>query len=179
MDSRTLRPIDGTEADIKVEKLNRLRVFERAAAPPDGRRATSTCKIRQSQHVAKIRHGFALVLRIIIWLITEQPLSDTLPGCPLLEALELNTRELLAVTAERLAGSFNSGRLVGAFAEKRDARVSRVARVMESMFYEDGAQHAEVGDETRGEWCYIGGETVEEWEEALSSNLWRARSNGM
>lgn len=48
---------------------------------------------------------------------------------------------------------------MGTFSEKGDGGVSRV---MESVFYADAGQHAEEEDDTCGEWCDIGEETVEE-----------------
>lgn len=125
MDNRTFRAIDGTGADIEVQKLNRPRMFEMAPATPDGRRTTLTCtKTACINMEIKIRHGSALVLRNLRWLISEQPLSDPLLGRPLLKALGPNTRRLLAAAPNRFAGSIDAKRFVGRFAEKGDSRVS-------------------------------------------------------
>lgn len=122
----------------------------------------------------KIRYRFTLVLRILRWLITKQSLSDPLLGCLLLEALGLNTRQLLAAAADIFASSMDAERLVGTSAEKEDCRISLV---MEGVFHADGGQHAEEGNYTREDWRDIGNQAVEELEEALSSKLSRARSN--
>lgn len=108
-DGRTLHAIEGTGADVEVERLNSPLVFEIVAATSDGRRTTLMCtKTTCINTKLKTRHGSALVLRNLRWLITEQPLSDSLLGCPLLEALEQRTGAVLAAAADRFAGSIDA-----------------------------------------------------------------------
>lgn len=108
--------------------------------------------------------------------MTDQELSDPLLGRPVLEALGLSTREILAAAADRFCGSVDMERLVGTFAEEGDGRVSRV---MEGVFHADGGQDGDKDDKTQGEWCDIGNETKEEWEDSLRKSVAQAKKNGM
>lgn len=177
MDTQTLRELEATGVEINAQRLDRPRVFEMAAALPNGERACLTCDNAVSIDTElKIRHGAALVLRNLNWLVTEQPVAEPLIGRPLLEALGLNTRELLAAAADRFAGSIDAERLLGTFAERGDGRVSRI---MEGVFHADGGEDDMADDDAQGEWCDIGEETTQEWEDSLSDRLAQAKGNGM
>lgn len=52
----------------------------------------------------QIRYGSSLLVRNLSWLITDQSVTKPLPGRPIEEALEMNTRELLAAVADKFAG---------------------------------------------------------------------------
>lgn len=167
MDPRNLRAIQATGADIEVENLGRPRVFEMGAATTDGNRAILTCARTLSVHTElQIRHGSALVLRNLKWLVTNQPVADPLLGRPVLEVLGLNILALLAAAAGKFSGDIDVECLIGYFDEKGDGCLSRV---MEGVFHSDGGEEAEEGEETQGEWCDIGGETTQEWEQAKIS----------
>lgn len=158
MDGCTLRAIEGTGADIEVEKLYLPRVFKMAAAPPDGKRTTLTCtNIACINTALKIRHGSELVLNNIRWLIMEQSLSDFLLGHHLLGALGLTTRWLLAAAACGFPVFIDAERLVRTIAVNGDGRTSRV---IQAMFYADGAQHTVEEDDTHGARYDIGEEIV-------------------
>lgn len=51
-----------------------------------------------------IRLGTALILGDVQWLITDQQVGEPLLGSPLLEALGLNTREILSAAANKHGG---------------------------------------------------------------------------
>lgn len=151
MDGRTLRVIEDTGPDLEVVKPNRPRVFQMAAATPDGGRASLTCtKTACTNTELKIRYGSVFVLRNRRCLITEQPLLVPLFCRHLLEETGLNTRKLFAAPSDRFAGFIDAGRLVGTFAEKGGGLVSRV---IEGVFYADDRQHTEEEDDTREEPC--------------------------
>lgn len=138
MDTLTRKELEVTGTDITVQKLNRPPVFEMAAALANGECAFLNSKITVSVYIEqKIRHGAVLVSRNVIWLVTEQSVAERLLGRLLLEALGLNTRELLAAAADRFARSIYSERLVGTFANKGDGRVSRI---MEGVLYPHGGE---------------------------------------
>lgn len=84
-----------------------------------------------------IRHGTAIVIRNVHWLITDQKIAENVLGRPILEALGLNTRNLLAATAEKLSGGVGAALLLYRNEEQPDGRV---ARVIEVVFPADGGE---------------------------------------
>lgn len=69
----------------------------------------------------------------------DQPISQLLLEHPMIKALCLITRELLAEAAKIFTGSIQDEKVVGTFAEKDDGRVSRV---MEEVFHVEGDENA-------------------------------------
>lgn len=66
MDTRTLREMEETGADITVQELNCPRVFKMSTTLANGEHACLTCKSMVSVDTElKIRHGAALGLRNI------------------------------------------------------------------------------------------------------------------
>lgn len=113
MDEATLRWITSTGTHVDVRKLPHPPVFDMTAVNPNGAKATMVCKEEVSIDIElHIRHGTALNMRNLKWLITAQHLSEPLLGRPILEALELNTRDLLTSAFDRLAGNANTESLV-------------------------------------------------------------------
>lgn len=177
LDNATLRRIMASGVDLEVETLAQARVFDMAAVNADGASARLTCKHSVSIDTElHIRHGSTLRLRNLKWLVTDQRVTDPLLGRPILEALGLNTRELLAAAADQFCGSVDAERLIGAITDTGDGRVSRV---MEGVFHADGGEDVEEDQDNDGEWCDIGDETTEEWEEALRGKLKEAEHNGL
>lgn len=78
MDTWALRAIKAAGAEIVARKLNCARVFEMDAVNEDWERACLTCaNIVTVDTELKIRHGSALFLRKLKWLVADQP--DTYP----------------------------------------------------------------------------------------------------
>lgn len=143
----------------------------------NGESAGMTCDSSVSiETELNIRHGGALVLRNLIWLFTDHLMAEPLIGSPLLEALGLNTREILAAEADRFAGSIDAERLVGTFEERGDGRVSRI---MEGVFHADIGEDDMADEDVQGEWCDIGDETSQKWEDTMSDRLAQAKGNGI
>lgn len=72
-----------------------------AAETQDGGRGKLTCmKIIAVDTELFIRHGTTLPLLNTKWLVTNQKKINTLLGRLLLEALGINTKDLLAATAD-------------------------------------------------------------------------------
>lgn len=142
MATQTLQAIKATGADILTENLDRPFVFETAAAMLDGKRICLTCTSMVSvDSERKIRHGSAFVLRSLMWLVIDQPVSHPLLGCSLLEAVGLNTSKLSSAVADRFARSIDIERQTVIYLEKGDGQV---LRVMEVVF------HADEGEDENG-----------------------------
>lgn len=177
LDKETLRRIIAAGVDASVEELSQPRVFDMAAANADGASAKLVCTKSVSVDTElHIRHGTTLRLRNLKWLVTDQRVSDPLLGRPILEALGLNTRDLLAAAADQFCGSVDAERLVGSVTNTGDGRLSRV---MEGVFHADGGEEGDGNEDDNGEWCDVGCETDEEWEVALEGKLSEAARNGL
>ncbi len=85
-----------------------------AACNPDGKRVKLVCtRALVSDAELHIRHGTAVTLRGVRWLVTDQTVLEPLFGRPLLEALGLNTRNILAASAEKHSGAVDVPTLFG------------------------------------------------------------------
>ncbi len=54
-----------------------------------------------------IIHGTALTLRNVTWYVTKQAMDEPLLGLPVLEALGLNTKDILAGASDRFNGTID------------------------------------------------------------------------
>ncbi len=117
-----------------------------AACNPDGKRSKSVCtRALVLDAELHIRHGTALTLRGVRWLVTYQTIGEPLLGQPLLEALGLNTRNILAAAAEKHSGAVDVSTLFGTNPEVSQNR--RISRVLERMYHADGgADDADIDD---------------------------------
>lgn len=177
LDDNTLSLIISAGADVQIDNLEKPRIFGMAAMTKDGQDAQIVCDRAVSVNTElHIRHGSSLMLRNLRWLLTPQKLAEPLLGRPLLEALGLNTRDLLAAAATRLAGTVDAASFPESLDEHGDGRVSRV---LEGVFHEDGGAHDDETDEQAVEWCDLGPESEAEWEAALDSKLREATANGI
>lgn len=95
-------------------------------------------------------------------------LCKPLQGRPILEALGLITRDLLASAAGRLAGNIDSKSLVGSFVAEGDGRL---ACVMEGVFHAHGGEIGCEDDDGSSECCVIGSKTDEEREKCFKGKI--------
>ena len=108
LDHHVLEDFKKAGVEHTVEYLLQPWTFFMAGKLPDGKAATLTFKKAVVVDVElHIRHGTALTLWGVRWLVTDQIVGDPLLGRPLLEALGLNTREILAAAAEKHSGFVN------------------------------------------------------------------------
>ena len=137
LDSRTLAKLKDAAVDHFVEYLPGPRSFDMAACTPDGKRAKLVCTraliVDAELH---IRHGTALLLRCVRRLVTDQAVGDPLLGRPILEALGLNARNMLAAAAEKHSGVVDMSTFFGTDPEV--AQEGRISRVLEGVYHADG-----------------------------------------
>jgi len=176
MDSELLSKLELSGVSIQVENLPHPRVLLMAAELPDGNKAEILCRrVATIDTELHIRHGTALMLRNLRWNITDQRVGEPLLGGPMLEALGLNTRNILAAAAAKYSGTVDVTALVG---DDTHYGESRISRVMDGIFHEDDGEDQEdaTGDT---QWCDLGPETDEEWERAAALRLKEASANGI
>ena len=138
LDRYMLQAFKKAGVEHTVEELPRPRTFNMAAHLPNGKPAPLTCRqVVTADTELHIRHGSALILRGVRWLVTDQAVGDPLLGRPLLEALGPNTRDILAAAAEKHAGVVDVSALVGT--DPANAPSGRVARILEGVYHADGA----------------------------------------
>lgn len=76
-----------------------------AANLPDDNKASPICtKVLIVDTECHIRHGAALTMRGVCWLVTEKTVGQPLLGRAILEMLGLNSRSILAAAAENRSG---------------------------------------------------------------------------
>ena len=177
LDRYMLQAFKKAGVEHTVEELPRPRTFNMAAHLPNGKPAPLTCRqVVTADTELHIRHGSALILRGVRWLVTDQAVGDPLLGRPLLEALGPNTRDILAAAAEKHAGVVDVSALVGT--DPANAPSGRVARILEGVYHADGGADDADLDEEDG-WLDLGPEDPLEKEKTLNQKLQEAREKGM
>ena len=85
-------------------------------------------------------------------------MGEPLLGRPVLEALGLDCRKVLAAAADRHGGTIDVSKLVG---NRIDFRRGRIGRVLEGIFHADGgADEADLDDDDG--WLDLGPEDISE-----------------
>ena len=177
LDLNILRDFKKAGVEHTLEDLIRPRTFYMAANLPDGKPAALTCKqVVTVDTELHIRHGSALTLRGVRWLVTNQAVGDPLLGRPILEALGLNTRDILAAAAEKHAGVVDVAALFGAGSYHKPR--GKVARILEGVYHADGGADDADLDENDG-WLDLGPEDPSEKEKVLAQKILEAREQGM
>lgn len=176
MDSKTLNTVQKAGVSAIVLKLNPPRKFEMAAKNPDGTPTIITCThsatIDTELH---IRHGSALVLRNLRWLITPQAVDEPLLSRPLLEALGFDCHQVMRSASDRFGGSVDVSTLVG---NGSDFASGRVGRIIDGVFHADGgADDADLDDDDG--WLDLGPEDPAEKEKILQGKLKEAKEHGL
>lgn len=157
----------------KIEKLVRPRKFDMAASLPDGKPSFLLCnEVITIDVELHIRHGSALTLRGVRWLVTDQAVGEPLLGRPVLEFLGLNTRDILAAAAEKHSGAVDIPEYLKATPE------GKVARILDGVYHsEGGADDADL-DEDDG-WLDLGPEDPNEKRKVLQKKIDEALAQGM
>lgn len=87
------------------------------------------------------------------WLVTDQQNSEPSMGEPIVDALGLNTDELIATAADRFAGSVDAQALIGWIDRQTEGRVSPI---MDGVFHADEVQKVKEADADSEKWYDIG-----------------------
>ena len=176
MDEYLLNKIKSTSDAVQVEQLTLPRHFVMAAKLPDGSIPKISCsKIAIIDTELHIRHGTGQVLRNLRWFVTSQHVGEPLLGRPILEALGLSARNILAAAAEKYAGVANASELLE---NHEDHGAGRISRVLEGVFHADGTEESS-DDETLVNVSDLGPESDKEWEIELTRQLSLASANGI
>lgn len=172
MDDRLLKKIQDAGADVQITELCYSMVAEKL---PNGESAEIVCKKLTSMHVElHVRHGATLVLRNLTWVVTAQHVCESLLGRPVLEALGLNTSDILGSAADRFEGNVH----ISAVVQENDQERGKLDFLLQNgVFYADrGVDHFS-DDDTEG-WLDLGEESPEEKTAALSQAISNAEMEG-
>lgn len=123
-----------------------------------------------------VRHGCYLELRNMTWYVATTDVGEPLLGRPVLEALGINTKELLVAAIDRMGHSIDIGSLVPI----EDYPEGSVARLMhQGIFHSNGGYVADQGDKEDDTWLDLGEDTEAEVDEALEKLVQEAVDNGI
>ncbi len=176
MDVALLRRIKDSGAAVSVNDLRPPHRYAMAAKSLEtGQDAyikcTHTATIDVELHV---RHGTTLILRNLKWLVTEQRVREPLLGRPTLEALGLNTANILAAAADKHGGEVDAAM----FSEPHIGVGGRVARtVSDGVFHSDGG--ADDQDDDDLDWSDFGNDDPREKAAALERLIQDAKEKGI
>lgn len=123
-----------------------------------------------------IRHGKTLTLRHVPWYVTAQEMTEPLLGRPILKALGLGTKEMLAAACDRLNGYVDIDAMMTK-QKKVDFKVARV--LMSGIFHSDSAVTDKVGAGNDDDLLEIGIDSEADIKSALSNLVIEAADNGL
>lgn len=176
MNAKMLVKIQKASTNIKVEKLPTQKTFNMVARNSDGSRTTISCgKAVTLDTDLHIRHGSALILRSLRWLVTPKAVQEPLLGRPVLESLGLDCHKVLAAVVDRHGGAIDVSTLVG---NESDFSPGCIGRVLDGFFFSDGGADDTDLDEDDG-WLDLGPEDSVKKERVLKSKLQEAKDHGI
>ncbi len=124
-----------------VQKLSNPIVYNMAvdAELANGKRAVVVCRRTVVCDVElRIRHGSTLTLRNVRWVIPDQHAEHVLLGRQLLEALGLNTKEVLQAACDKHHGIVNMDDIL----QDQEPKVGTLAKLLDDrgLFHSDGGE---------------------------------------
>lgn len=122
----------------------------------------------------QIRHWSTLKLRGVRWLVTDQVMGNPLLGRIVLEALGLNTRDILDAAAQRYPGEVDMCALI----KPQPDTNGRVAGLLDGVYYSDGSLDEANHEEDDG-WLGMGPEDEQQKAEKLLAKCDDASRNGI
>lgn len=175
MGADLLKRIQTNGGKVVVTKFKNPLLYSMAANLDDGKSARISCTRRAVMDTElHIRHGKTLVLKNLKWMVTDQQVDEPLLGRPVLEALGLNTSDILAAAADKQHGIFDAAQ----FEDDNEVSGGRVARTMYTgVFHSDGGddEHNDGNDD----WLDFGEDTEDEIKLYLDKLVDEASKNGM
>lgn len=123
-----------------------------------------------------IRHATALNLRGARWFVTDQSVGDLLLGHPVLEALELNTRKIHAVAAEKHAGVVDVKSLF--HGDESENTNGKVVRILKGVYHADGGADDRFLSDSNG-WSNLGPKHPVEKRKVLIEKVKNAANAGV
>ncbi|MEM1369510.1 MAG: hypothetical protein AAGG02_16175 [Cyanobacteria bacterium P01_H01_bin.15] len=149
IDFSTIAQINSAGVVCDPKPLLRPRDFRMAALLEDGTQAVIKCTHTLTMNIElNIRHGTALMLRGVKWLVTNQEVGEPLIGRPLLEKLGFHTRDILSAAADKHGSIIDVPSLF--LDNGSEDKMGRVARIMEGVNQTDGGADSEDLDDEEG-----------------------------
>ena len=108
--SSLLQQIFKINGAVRVEALPHTECFGQVVK--DAPELTGKCKMDLDVDL-KIRHGSNLLLRNVVWKISDQDTEFVILGRPVLEALGINTRDILGEVCDKFSGVVKVDSLMG------------------------------------------------------------------
>lgn len=176
MDADMLSRIEKADHDVQAERLDPPRQFDMAAENLDGFATTIACDHAVTLDIhLHIRHGSALLLRGLCWLVRAQFLDEPLFGRPLQKGIRLDCCKVLFAAADTHGGTVD----VSAFIANSSVKsLNRIGRVPDGVFHADGgADNADFGDDD--EWLHLGPKDPAEQDRVLKIRLEQAKNHGL
>lgn len=168
-------------ADMNVRMLPGAKPLHLAASKSKEGKALSVTYDREVSINTEllIRHGKSLMVRNLKWLVAipEQEVPECLLGRPILEALGMDTKEILEAAIDKHGGAIDASLLLPSGSHREGS----VARLLASgLYHSDGALHEDDGIEgTDYQVVDLGIDTEEEIQDAFHTLVSGAHERGM
>lgn len=165
-------------ANIQVTSFKSIRKFGLAASKSEDEQPLYVACDREVEVTTElhIRYGKSLKLRKLKWYVATHDVDEPLLGRPILEALGLNTKELLEAAYDKYGSSVDADAIL----PPEDYEGS-VARLLSSGLYHSNAADEDdsISDLPEDQWIDLGEDTDAEIQEAFKRLISEARGNGL
>jgi len=169
-----LRELEESGAKMKVRKYDQPKIYHLAvAAVSDGAPAQFACDREVVLDVQLfMRHSCYIELRNVKWYVPTTATPDPLLGRPVLEALGINTKELLIAARSRMGESVD----LAGIPEYSEGTISRI--MSEGVYHGDRGMNDVLFDSEK-QLLELGIDTEDEINDAIEDSVKDAKENGM
>jgi len=172
--SDLLKKLEDAGADMKVRLYDTPKVYNLAvSAVSNGAPATLSCDREVVLDIQLfMRHSSFIELRNVKWYVPTTETPEPLLGRPVLEALGINTKELLMAARSRMGESVD----LSGVSEYSEGSISRI--LSEGVYHGDRGLNDALYD-TEEQWLELGIDTEAEMTEAILKSVEDAKLNGI
>ena len=165
-------------ARVKVTESESPKQFGLAAKNNQkGEEVFVTCNKQVEMNIELfIRHGCFLELRNIKWYVAMSEMAEPILGRPILEALGINTRDLLAAAVDQVGSSLDVSHLDG----YQGSPGGSIARILnEGIYHRDKGMTSDEYDDEDEAWFDLGKDTEQEVDNGILNAAKEAEDNGI
>lgn len=132
-------------------------------------------KVEVDVHL-RIRHGSALVLRNVIWKVSEEDSNDVIIGHPLLDSLRIDNKTMLDAAADRHNGVIDTQEMNQELIRQKDQK--SCALIEEAVYHSAGGMDCD-GMEDDDVYMDIGDDIEEDLVKELENRVQEAKEKGI
>ena len=173
--SSTFQQLCKADPNLQVEILDRPARF----GSINQRNAVLCDKLVTADVLLRIRHGTQLLLRNVVWHVSQGELAHVIIGRSVLEAIGCDNQALLAAASDKAGGVLDARMAIRERAREKTGTINAVVDAdSPGLFHRQGGVEEDLIPEGKV-YMELGEDTPEELTEALDNSIQRASENGL